>query len=71
MAMNQKRRAGEKKALQKAKENYAEEKCIVDFEWTGEFVKDGHLCESVQVNSTLKHSVLFDNLSILPTNLNP
>ena len=25
MAMNQKRRAGEKKALQKAKENYAEE----------------------------------------------
>ena len=71
MAMNQKRRAGEKKALQKAKENYAEEKCIVDFEWTGEFVKDGHLCESVQVNSTLKHSVLFDNLSILPTNSNP
>ena len=52
MAMNQKRRAGEKKALQQAKENYAEEKCIVDFEWTGEFVKDGHLCESVQVNST-------------------
>ena len=54
MAMNQKRRAGEKKALQKAKENYAEEKCIVDFEWNGEFVKDGHLCESVQVNSTLR-----------------
>merc|ERR1719209_1515343 len=38
------------KALQQAKENYAEEKCIVDFEWTGEFVKDGHLCESVQVS---------------------
>ena len=69
--MNQKRRAGEMKALQQAKANYAEEKCIVDFEWTGEFVKDGHLCESVQVNSTLQQSVLFDNLSILPTNSNP
>ena len=55
------------KALQEAKD----EKCIVDFQWTGEVVKDGRLCESVQVNSSLKHPLLVDNLSKLPSKLNP
>ena len=67
MALNRKRKAGEMKALQEAKD----EMCIVDFQWTGEVVKDGRLCESVQVNSSLKHPLLVDNLSKLPSKLNP